>query len=144
MAYKLAAFALGFAALASIQQADAQSVNAPYGHRALTVSPLVAAKGSVLLTYSPIYGSPSISIGVGAVSNPSTGVFCVTPKVKISLKAEPVVTVEWGSSLGNSLLAFWEQGAEDCNAGDIEVRTFDFSSGPAVAAQNVAFNVFVE
>jgi len=42
----------------------------------------------------------------------------------------PVVTVEWGESSGSSLLAYYRNGAYDCPAGRIEVRTYDFVRHP--------------
>jgi hypothetical protein len=101
-------------------------------------------KGSLLLTYSPFFDTIIFSKNVSTVTSPSTGVFCVVPIKAIPSGSLPSVTVEWGFSAGNALLAYLEQQASDCGAGQVEVRTFDFNSGGApVASVNVAFNVFV-
>jgi hypothetical protein len=101
-------------------------------------------KGSLLLTYSPIFGTIIFSKNVSTVSIPKTGVFCVVPIKAIPSGSLPSVTAEWGFSSGNSLLAYLEQDASDCGAGQVEVLTFDFNAGGApVPSMNVAFNVFV-
>jgi hypothetical protein len=103
-----------------------------------------AAKGSVLLIYSPSFGGILLNKGVASVTEPSTGVFCVATTKPLGTNALPVVGVEWGQSSGNSLLAYYENGTFDCAAGQIEVRTFDFNAGGApVPSDLVAFSVFV-
>jgi len=85
---------------------------------------------------------------VSAFSNPSTGVYCITPSVAINTaKDYPLVSIEWGSSLGSALLAFWRdvQTFTDCPAGALEVQTFDFNAGGSpVASGNVAFDLVIE
>lgn len=126
--------------------AQAAQTNVPGFHTAGSSSgrvPAAAAKQTIALIYSPLYALASISVGVAGLTNPGTGIFCIAPKKAISATVAPTVTVEWGASLGNNLEAFYEQAAADCPTGNIEVRTFDFSSGTATAAQNVAFIVTV-
>jgi len=124
--------------------AQAAETNAPgFRPAGLSPSPLAATAGkqTIALIYSPLYGAALLSVGIAGVTNPGTGIFCVAPKKAIYAKNVPSVAVEWGSSLGSSIEAFYEQGGSDCPAGNIEVRTFDFSSGTATASQNVAFSV---
>ncbi len=85
------------------------------------------------------------SKGVNAVTNPSTGLYCVTPASKLNFNAiYPEVTIEWGNSSGEQLLAFWYDQGTDCSATEIEVLTYDFSSGSAVLSDNVAFILTVQ
>jgi hypothetical protein len=103
------------------------------------------APSSLLLSYSPVTGMANISKNVAAVTEVATGRFCVTPAKKIPAGSIPVVTVEYGTSIGANLLAYYELSAHDCSgATDIEVRTFDFTGGTATPADNIAFNVNVQ
>lgn len=69
------------------------------------------------------------SKNVALVTNPSTGVYCITPFAGVLNVAAivPSVTVEWGTSLGNDLLAFWRDGVFSCPFGSIEVRTYNLT-----------------
>ena len=121
----------------------AAHVNAP-GQPPASLALMSKTASDVDLIYSPITGAFATK-GVASISNPQTGVFCITPTKKINYNSTiPVVTVEWGQSLGNSLLAFYELGAFDCTKGDIEVRTYDFNAGGApVSSELVAFTIYV-
>jgi hypothetical protein len=86
--------------------------------------------------------------GLKSVTSPSTGIFCLTPSDK-TLKTKstfPIVTIEWGDSLGSSLLAYYEYLAEDCPhpSSQYEVRTYDFSSGTPTLTTLVAFVIVVD
>ncbi len=120
----------------------AAQTNAP--HVLAAMPPAGGAKGTVLLVYKGLNNTIVFKKGVAAVSNPSTGIYCVTTTVPLPAGALPVVTVEWGNSVGNSLLAYWVDSVFDCPAGQIDIRTYDFSSGAPVLSHNVAFTVFVE
>lgn len=76
-----------------------------------------------------------------ALARPSTGLYCLTPAAGINLVGSvAVVTVEWGNSLGNDLLAFVNDGTHNCPAGQLEVRTYqNFSS--LTLSNTVSFNV---
>jgi hypothetical protein len=80
----------------------------------------------------------SASRGVAAFSNPSTGVYCITPSVSLGVNF-PNVTVEWGASSGSTLSAFYENGGFDCG-GNIEVLTYDNSGN---RSPNVAFDITI-
>jgi len=98
------------------------------------------------LSYSGIVGKIR-SKNVQSVTHPSTGVFCIESKVSLDLtKIYPLVSVEWGESLGNSLLAFWRDTSidSDCPSGWLEVQTFSFSGGAAVASNEVAFDLVIQ
>lgn len=84
------------------------------------------------------------SKGVAEVTHPATGDWCIKPQAKWKVEqAVPVVSVEYSLSSGYSLLAFWRSYGSGCPAGNIEVYTYDFSSGTPVMSDNVAFTVFV-
>jgi hypothetical protein len=123
--------------------ARAAQTNAPFHPFLLPPNRTAATAGkqTLALIYSPIYAGSLLSVGVASVTNPNTGIFCVAPKKPIYAGNAPSVSVEWGSSLGSSIEAFLEYGQNDCPSGNIEVRTFDFSSGTATASENVAFIV---
>ena len=84
---------------------------------------------------------------MGALSHPSTGVYCVTPKPKSldPAKHPAFVVPEWGLSSGFDLLAFWNQDvpADGCLVGDYQVRTYkNFVSGPTLN-DSVAFVIVI-
>ena len=91
---------------------------------------------------------PARSKNVASFTNPSTGIYCITPSVLVNLtKDYPMVSIEWGSSLGEALLAFWQNVAvfTDCPAGALEVQTWDFNGGGSpVPSANVAFDFIIE
>ena len=69
------------------------------------------------------------SKNVALVTNPSAGVYCITPNAGVLNIATivPSVTVEWGTSSGSDLLAFWRDGVFSCPFGAIEVRTYNLA-----------------
>jgi hypothetical protein len=114
------------------------------------VEPPVAAfvtKAELALTYSGLFGVIRKK-NVKTVTNPDTGVFCIESSVPLNLKRiYPLVSIEWGYSLGSALLAFWRDttNSTDCPSGWLEVQTFDFNTGGApVATQGVAFDLVIE
>jgi hypothetical protein len=143
---------IAFAALLACSSTSfAQTNNAASGRAAASepeVPPPAAfvTKAELAVSYSGITGL-SRKKNVTSVTNPSTGVFCIEPAVALNFKhIYPLVSVEWGDSLGNALLAFWRDTTlgTDCPAGWLEVQTFDFGSGSAVASQDVAFDLVIE
>jgi hypothetical protein len=72
------------------------------------------------LSWAPGYGVVR-SKGVTTVSNPTTGIICITSAVSLNLsKIYPLVSVEWGNSGGNALMAFWRDttfSTKDCGPG---------------------------
>jgi len=83
-----------------------------------------------------------------AVSNPSTGIYCLTPSGGVTeAGTAPSVSVEWGTSSGNNLSAYWESatgGPYDCAAGQFEVETFTFTAGGNnTSSNNVGFTIVV-
>ena len=82
------------------------------------------------------------SKNVALVTNPSTGVYCITPNAGVLNVATivPSVTVEWGTSSGSDLLAFWRNGVFSCPFGTIEVRTYDLASN---LSPRVSFTIVV-
>lgn len=99
-----------------------------------------AAKAKYRVAYYYSRGfETSQSTGVASFSNPSTGVYCITPTKSVT-NAYPNVSVEWGASSGSTLSVFYENGAFDCAGGGFEVRTYDDSGN---VSANVAFDFTV-
>jgi len=83
-----------------------------------------------------------------AVDNPSTGIYCLTPSGGVTeAGSAPSVSVEWGTSSGNNLAAYWESqdfGGNDCPAGQFEVQTYTFTAGgDNTLSDNVGFTIVV-
>jgi len=82
-----------------------------------------------------------------AVTNPSTGVYCLTPSGGVTeAGSAPAVTVEYGNSTGDNLSAYWQDatGGNDCAAGQFEVRTYTFTAGGNnTLSNNVGFTIVV-
>lgn len=101
-------------------------------------------RAKVAVLHSGVVGTVR-SKNVMAVSNPSTGVYCISPSVALDLtKTFPSVSVEWGWSSGNSLAAFVRDtgdGYTSCLEGDLEVQTYDLTGNPSAA---VAFLLQIE
>ena len=73
---------------------------------------------------TPVFRSKNVV----AVFSPVDGVTCIKPKAGVITisKVVPLVTVEWGQSFLNDLLAFYENIKVDCPAGYLEVRMYDW------------------
>ena len=135
--------ALTVSSLAQANNATTGKVNP----EPLTQQAGVGTKAKLALLLSPFNGVRR-SIGVASVTNPSTGVYCIAPSVPINLTGiYPQVTVEWGESAGNALMAFWRdttKGAE-CDTSQLEVMTFDFNSASKpVLSNQVSFSFVIE
>jgi hypothetical protein len=76
-----------------------------------------------------------------AVSNPSTGVYCLSTAVDVT-NTPILVTVEWGASSGNILSAYVQTSnpAFSCSAGQVEVQTYNPDN---TLSNSVAFNVWI-
>jgi S-layer homology domain len=108
-------------------------VNAATAETAVSATTATTAgNGAVAHGY---YSGPSFEAdGFSTFSNPSTGVYCLGLDPTLGVDISNViaqVTVEWGSSLGSDLSAFWWRGAGSCPVDNIEVRTYDFESAGA-------------
>jgi hypothetical protein len=141
------------AVLALSAMSFAQSNNAASGAAAPQAQPSSPAafgtNAHLALSYSTLSQTVVRSKGVKSVTMPSTGKVCITPSVSLNLKKiYPLVSIEWGNSSGNALLAFWRDttlSSGDCGAGVLEVQTFDFNAGGApVPSNNVAFDFVIE
>jgi hypothetical protein len=125
-------------------QTAGETANAPM-KRLPTIVPAGSPRSSTLtiaFIYSPYYGTV-LNQGVASISNPNNGIYCITPSTPLSSSQLPIVTPEWGGSHGNSVLADLDHFNVICPSGQIEVRTFDFASGPAVLSEKVGFSVAV-
>jgi hypothetical protein len=97
---------------------------------------------TIAYIYSPYYGTV-LNQGVASISNPRKGVYCLVPSTALSATQLPIVTVEWGGSHGNGVFADYDHFNVTCASGQIEVRTFDISTGPALPSEKVGFSVAV-
>ena len=91
-------------------------------------------------------GSVLRSKGVRAVTNPDPGIYCIRPARSARIKFGryvPSVSVEWGNSAGDGLLAQWHATASHCPAKRIEVHTYNGDDGTWDPDGNVAFTVVV-
>jgi hypothetical protein len=65
--------------------------------------------------------------GFSAITHPSVGIYCLEQSAAATLVTEPIVTVEWGRSLGVALFAQYNYFNSSCPAPTnrtIEVRTY--------------------
>jgi hypothetical protein len=105
--------------------------------------------------FAAVQRTPSVAFdalktkGFSAVTRPSTGIYCLTPSVDVS-NPTIMVSVEWGNSLGNDLVAVSVQTPlpfTPCTGSDIQIRTYDFGADVAnpvlTLSDQVAFNVFI-
>jgi hypothetical protein len=99
------------------------------------------------LDYEGLSNTIIRSTNVSSVTNPSTGIFCITPTVAVNAATVyPMLSIEWGDSSGFALLAYWKDTTifTDCSAGQLEVTTYDFNAGGTpVLSQKVAFDLVV-
>ena len=73
-----------------------------------------------------------------------TGVYCITPGAGINpATSNAFVTVNWGPSIGNDLLAFIvTPNTFDCTATEFSVRTYN-TFGALALSNSVQFRIFV-
>lgn len=88
---------------------------------------------------------PVRQMNVQKVTNPKTGVYCITAVKKLNVnKVFPVVTAEYTSSHGNALAAYVEEDPSDCGKHpEFEVVTFDSSSGTPQPSNLVSFYLLI-
>ena len=99
--------------------------------------------------YAVILRSPAVGLdptyrrGTGwAVTRPQDGIYCITPPAGVSPTTSAIsLTVDWGTSLGSDLLAYWVKLTPfaPCAAGQFQVRTYNFPGGAAALTNNVSF-----
>lgn len=89
-------------------------------------------------------GTIQRSVNVQKVRHVGAGLYCVLPKLEVDKKnTYPVATPQWDGSVGSSLLAYYQDGKGDCKKLELEVRTYDFSTGTPVLSDTVGFYLFV-
>jgi hypothetical protein len=106
----------------------------------------VQAPGARLAVVVDRDGSVLRSKGVKAVTNPDPGIYCINPSKGSKFKFRkyvPSVSVEWGNSSGDGLLAQWHAGASHCAPKRIEIHTYNGDDGTWDPDGNVAFTVVV-
>ena len=90
------------------------------------------------------YGSGSLAgSGVTGVTSPQTGVYCVAIDPALGVTYDDIVVqvaVEWGSSSGFDLFAFWDAALFECGSDEFEVRTYQFSYDGDGDVNNVELN----
>ena len=106
------------------------------------------AQAQALVQFASLTGSK----GFSKFTHPITGVYCLTTAPGVQLKTAPLVSIEWGSSLGVVLFAQWNAANSTCGAGAnvVEVRTYKGDTGGVgssyqipVLSDQVAFVVLV-
>jgi hypothetical protein len=106
------------------------------------------AQAQALVQNSALTGSK----GFSKFTHPTTGVYCLTLGSGVQLKTAPLVSIEWGASLGVVLFAQWNSDNTTCGAATnvIEVRTYKGDTGGVgstyqipVLSDRVAFVVLV-
>ena len=72
-------------------------------------------------------GGVSRAKNVSKVTNPNTGVYCITPKSEIITRSQvtPLTTVEYSSSGGTNLVALYSESTAGCPTTALEVLTFE-------------------
>ncbi len=103
----------------------------------------IAGNGVIANGY---YSNPDLeAVGFTTFTNPGTGVYCLGLDPALGVDITNViaqVTVEWGSSVGSDLFAYWWRGAGRCPADNIEVRTYDLAlSGGSVTGVQLTADV---
>lgn len=87
------------------------------------------------------------SANVKKVTNPRLGIYCIKPIKKWNTsKFMGIAAVEWGSSKGDDLLAYWNNGGNECpnNKRWFQVRTYNMDEGGDwVVSDKVAFTFYV-
>jgi hypothetical protein len=117
-------------------------INANLSHAAPVTPNTFSTKAKVVARYERGFATYSYYKHVSAISNPSSGVYCIYPSIALVYSSiSPQVTPEWSFSSGFSFVDFWENGAFDCGSNSIEVRTYDTSGNlTELAAFNLSLN----
>lgn len=121
-------------ALAAVTPALAQRSNAP---RSVSPGAVIGAGPTYLAPYvqaEALVQDAAVTgwKGFKTFSHPTTGIYCLTLGSVSNLKSAPLVSIEWGYSLGVALFAQWYQGATDCGGTStnvIEIQTYKADSG---------------
>ena len=141
----LAVLALGIG-IPAVAQSNAGSALPPIAGPGPYFAPY--AQAEALVQFHALTGSK----GFSKFTHPTTGVYCLTLGSGIQLKTAPLVSIEWGSSLGVVLFAQWNAANSTCGAGAniVEVRTYKGDTGGVgsgyqipVLSDSVAFVVLV-
>jgi hypothetical protein len=77
-------------------------------------------------------GVPVRTKNITAITHPTTGVYCITVGAVATFNSAPIVTVEWGGSLGVALFAQWDASKITCSGTPVnvyEVRTYKADTG---------------
>jgi hypothetical protein len=119
--------ALGLAMVVAGPAANAKNVpgfmsrgasNAHFQPNHSLVPGKTAFKAKLIAQYERGFATFSYYKGVSAISNPSTGVYCITPEVSGNLAtARPTVTLEWDWSSGFAFIDFWTNGSDHVKSG---------------------------
>lgn len=98
-------------------------------------------------------GAPVTAIGFSSITHPAVGITCLQLAYAHPITVAPIVTVEWGRSLGVALYAQWNDASGSCPGATgktIEVRTYKGDTGGVgsplqvpVLSDSVAFQVIV-
>jgi hypothetical protein len=122
---------------AAPQSAGAPNINAPYAQA------IALVQG----------GGLTSAKGFNAFSHPAVGIYCFELPGYVNQTTEPVVSIEWGASLGVALFAQYNRANSSCPAPTprtLEVRTYKGDSGGVgsplqvpVLSDSVAFVILV-
>lgn len=84
------------------------------------------------------------SKGVRAVTHPSVGQFCITPSGSYDVRTVlPSISIDWSTSLGNDLRAYYKSTGSGCQTGDISIVTYNNVSGRVALSNSVGFIAIV-
>lgn len=140
-----ALLALGMG-IPAVAQQNAPTLNLPLAGPGPYFGPY--AQAQALVQFARLTGSK----GFSGFTHPTTGVYCLTLASGTQLKTAPLVSIEWGASLGVVLFAQWNSDNSTCGAGTnkVEVRTYKGDTGGVgsgyqipVLSDSVAFVVLV-
>lgn len=103
----------------------------PAAHSANGIAVLVSPGGTILRAKGILY-----------VTHPSTGLYCIQVSGTVDVNTlVPIVGVDWSTSSGNSLLAYYRSSGIGCPTNQIGVLTYNFSSGATVLSDAVGFTL---
>lgn len=102
---------------------------------AVTADSLGGISASELLANQPIgvghYTLPGLAgTGVTGVNSTEPGVYCATMDPELDLTYQDVlvqVSIDWGTSSGYDLFAYWDEANVSCESGQFAVRTYQFA-----------------